>query len=49
MQEIQTSVERLLGVTITSHSLTFFGYLNAPLQDEGVSDHEKKSPPVIGN
>jgi Fur family ferric uptake transcriptional regulator len=26
LQEIQTSVEKILGVKITSHSLTFYGY-----------------------
>jgi len=26
LQEIQSSVEKLLGVTITNHSLTFYGY-----------------------
>jgi Fur family ferric uptake transcriptional regulator len=36
LQEIQTSVEKLLGVTITSHSLTFFGYLKAK-EDRPVS------------
>lgn len=28
IQEIQASVEKMLGVTITSHSLTFFGYVD---------------------
>lgn len=28
LQEIQASIERILDVTITSHSLTFYGYLN---------------------
>lgn len=27
LQEIQTSVERILGVKITNHSLTFYGYI----------------------
>jgi Fur family ferric uptake transcriptional regulator len=31
LQEIQDSVEKLLGVTITSHSLNFFGYLNSKI------------------
>ena len=33
LHEIQTSVEKMLGVTITSHSLTFFGYVNGPEKD----------------
>jgi len=30
IQEIQTSIERLLGVEITSHSLTFYGHILKP-------------------
>ena len=30
LHEIQTAVEKMLGVTITSHSLNFFGYVNEP-------------------
>jgi Fur family ferric uptake transcriptional regulator len=29
LQEIQASIERILDVTISSHSLTFYGYLNS--------------------
>lgn len=49
IQEIQSSVEKLLGVTITSHSLTFFGYVNAPKQSDGGSDAGKNSPFILGN
>lgn len=28
IQEIQASIERILGVTVTSHSLTFYGYID---------------------
>ncbi len=28
IQEVKASIERILGVTITSHALTFYGYLN---------------------
>jgi len=30
LQEIQASVERMLGVKITNHSLTFYGYIGEP-------------------
>lgn len=38
--EIQNSVEKMLNVTITSHSLTFFGYLNDP-EKEAEEDSTK--------
>ncbi len=34
LQEIQSLVEKLLGVTVTNHSLTFYGYLNKAANNE---------------
>ncbi len=42
IQQIKNSIEHLLGVTITSHSLTFYGYLKpADSKDVTLSEAEK--------
>lgn len=40
LQEIQSSIERILGVTVTSHSLTFYGYLNSAMETSERTDEK---------
>ncbi|MDD3742360.1 MAG: transcriptional repressor, partial [Lentimicrobiaceae bacterium] len=43
LKDIQASVEKLLGVTITSHSLNFFGYLNSKVTPVSTGTAELKA------
>lgn len=45
IQEIQASIERILGVRITSHSLTFYGHMNSdkPKAKKSIEENTSES------
>lgn len=48
LQEIQSSIEKILGVTITSHSLTFYGHISEskPKKKKTVEENPTETPQV---